>query len=161
MCTYGNGVGKVRLIRSGIQGFDCFRNKNIIGSPASVWRITLNVHQFLAGESIKSHHGKGIDTAVKVTAVVMYGVGSISDGSQISSSALAVCLFQDCFIRILAGSEVLHTHTGENFKLSVCGSCANNRNCQVTTRVVLLEIVEGRNRILIIIQKLDLIRITE
>ena len=33
----------------------------------------------------------------------------------------------------------------------------HNRNCQVTTSVVLLEIVEGRNRILIIIQQLDLI----
>lgn len=78
-----------------------------------------------------------------------------------SAAVLSQSVFSGLFIRILAGSEVLHTHTGENFKLSVCGSCANNWNCQVTTRVVLLEIVEGRNRILIIIQKLDLIRITE
>ena len=75
-----NRVYKVRLVRSGIQGFLGFINENVVCRPVTKRCIFLNIHEFLTGKGIESHHGKSICTAIEVTAIVMNNVSSITDG---------------------------------------------------------------------------------
>ena len=161
MSTNCNGIRKVWLIWSGIESFHCLIYQNIISCPVAVWCISLDVHKLLAGERIKSHHGECVYTAVEVTTIVMYRMCSISDRSQIRCSTLTISLLQNCFIRIFTGSKIFHAHSGKYFKLCIRCTGTNYRNGQISACIFLFKFVECRNRILVVIQEINLVRITE
>ena len=77
----------------------------------------------------------------------MDDVGSITNCIQIGSDAFKIGLFQDRLLRILAGPEELAGAAGQDFKFCVAGSGAHDRHLQMTGGIVLLQLVEERNRV--------------
>lgn len=91
----------------------------------------------------------------------MDNVRTVADLAQIRCNALAVCLFENRLVRILSQPKELHSHAGEYLKLCVRRTGSDNRNLQITGRIILIELMEIRNHLITQFKEIDEFRVNE
>ena len=77
----------------------------------------------------------------------MYCMSSIAQILQNIRCALTGSFLKDTLVRILSRSKIMKAHSGNGFKLSICGSSSYGRYLIISGGILLHQLSEIRNRI--------------
>ena len=146
MSLYGNSIYIIRSL-SGIQTFQDFICQNLILYPAIWILLVLSCHVLFGSKGIKSEIRKNRSSAIEVCLIIMNRMGGIAQILQYIRCTLTGSLFQNTLIRIFPGSEIMHTHSCNGFKLCIGSTCTDRRNLIISGRIFLHQLTECRNRV--------------
>ena len=131
MSLYGNGIYIVRSFCR-FQAFHDLICQNSVFYPAQGRFFVFLRHIFCRGKGIKAQIGENTFSSIEICFVIMYCMGRIPQIFQDIGRALAGSLLQNAFVGIFPWSEVVHTHSGDGFKLCICSTCAYRGNLKVS-----------------------------
>ena len=146
MSLYGNSIYIIRPL-SRIQTFQNFICQNLILYPAIWILLVLSCHVLFRSKSIKSEIRENRSSSIEVCLIIMNRMGGIAHILQYVRCTLTGSLSQNTLIRIFPGSEIMHTHSCNGFKLRICSTCTYRRNLIISGGIFLHQLSERRDRI--------------
>ena len=140
MALHADGEDKVSSIR-GIHRVHHMLHQNIIFGP-SIFRGLQNVHELLAGKTVKANIIKYSCPAVEVSSVIVERVGSIPKRCQGSRRALAGLILKNRLIGIFSRPEIPQVHACQHFEFCICRASSYGRHLKVTGRIILVHLMQ-------------------
>ena len=146
MSLYGNSIYIIRPF-CGIQTLDDLIGEDTVLGPAQRVLLIFILHVLCRSEGIKSQIRKNASSSVEIRLIVMYCMSSIAQILQNIRCALTGSFLKDTLVRIFTRSKIMKAHSGNGFKLSICGSGSYGRYLIISGGILLHQLSEIRNRI--------------